>query len=343
MLPFGPLVLNRTGRVVGLDPGIAGVEVVSVSGLVAKAPDYYARMVEVPLYHPAVAGQMGGLEILPLCQGPVTVPHSVGFDIAFVNNIQSVLVAQGVPPGVVGIVAGTHRIDIQFLHYTDIPDHIRLRYHISFLRIHLVPVGSLDKDLLPVYQELGSLHLDSPESEIYGSAFEEVLLFINGELQRIQVGGFSTPERRLRDPAGKPHFQPGRDSLSGCNRESFLVENLVGHLGDTDADISLDGIRAIHISHDVDVLDPFLLPGIHEDIPGDPGEPPEILVLEIRTVAPTEYLQSNQVLAGLDIFRDVETCLQFAVFAVTDLLAVDPYPDIRSGGADIEADLLLEP
>ena len=48
----------------------------------------------------------------------------MSLDISLVNNIKSVFVAEVIPKGIVRIVASAHSIEVQLLHYEDIPLHI---------------------------------------------------------------------------------------------------------------------------------------------------------------------------------------------------------------------------
>lgn len=52
-------------------------------------------------------------------------------------------------------MTSTYGIDIVFLHDLDVLDHALRRYDVTSVRIHFVPVGSLEQDWLSVYQYLG--------------------------------------------------------------------------------------------------------------------------------------------------------------------------------------------
>ena len=93
----------------------------------------------------------------------------------------------------------------------------------------------------------------------------------------------------------------------------------------------------------MDIFDPSLFPGIDVYSAGDSRESPEILVLEVSSVAPAEDFKSDYVLAFLHRLGYVEAGLELAVLAVADLLSVHPNPDIGCRGADTEAYLLSDP
>ena len=121
---FSPFVLHGTGRVVALDPVVAGHEVVSVARLVAQAPYDYAWVVYVAIYHTLVTDQVGCLEVRPLGKRSIFVAHSVRLYVAFVNHIEAVLVAQVVPHRVIGVMAGAYGVDVELFHYADVAEHI---------------------------------------------------------------------------------------------------------------------------------------------------------------------------------------------------------------------------
>ena len=83
----GLLIVHGTRGVVGLDPLVAGYEVVSEAGLVAQAPDDDAGVVEVPLHHSLIPLEVGLSVSGILGQGLLTVTHAVGLYIGLVYHI----------------------------------------------------------------------------------------------------------------------------------------------------------------------------------------------------------------------------------------------------------------
>ena len=322
----GALVLHGTGRVIGLDPVVAGLEVGAVARLVAHAPDNDGGMVEVALHHPAVAGEvrLGEERILP--EGRGTVAHAVGLDIAFVHHIQAILVAQGDPARVVGIVAGADGVDVQFLHDADVPDHLGLGDDIAAGGAQLVPVGALDEDGLAVHQQLVAHDLHGPETELEGRVLRQSLIRGRLHAEGIEVRGLGAPEGGIPDRpliAGRPldrtDLAGSQDALAGRIQDFHL------HEGDTLGHFGLDLQAAVSAGGHVDVLDPLLLAGVDLHAAGDAGEAPEILVLQVGAVAPAEDLKGDKVLPRMDIFRQVEAGFELAVLAVAHHLAVHPH------------------
>ena len=97
---------------------------------------------------------MGFLIRKILSQSFILVTHSVTLYICFGSYVNSVLITEFVPTGIVRIMAGSDSVDIMFLHYFNVLDHTFHRYHISSVGIHFVAIGSLYENGLTVYEEL---------------------------------------------------------------------------------------------------------------------------------------------------------------------------------------------
>ena len=76
---------------------------------------------------------------------------------------------------------------------------------------------------------------------------------------------------------------------------------------------------------------------------GDTREAPEVLVLEIRPIAPSHHLHGNKVLSRLEIFRDIELGSHLAVLAVSHVLAVHPESQVTGGRTHVEIHILTLP
>ena len=71
--------------------------------------------------------------------------------------------------------------------------------------------------------------------------------------------------------------------------------------------------------------------GIEIDLAGDSCKAPEVLILEIRAVAPAHHLHGDEVAARLEVLRDVELSSDLSILGVTDIAAVDPYGEVAGG------------
>ena len=164
----GAFILHGTAGVFGLYPVIGGLEVGTVAGLVAKGPEDDAGMVEVTLHVALVTLQVGLAVVGALGQGFVSVAHAVRFEIGFGHHVESVFVTQGIPIRVVRIVAGTYGVDVEVLHHLYVLQHPLAGHHVAAVRIHLVTVGALEEDRLPVDQYLRVLQFDFAEAHFHG-------------------------------------------------------------------------------------------------------------------------------------------------------------------------------
>ena len=338
------LILDGTGRIEGLDPVVTGLEIRTGTGLVAHAPDNDGRMVEIATDHPAVTGHVGGGEERVLRQGFRPVAHAVGFDVSLIHHIQAILVAQGEPARIIGIVAGADGIDIQFLHDPDVPDHLGLGDHIAAGGAQFMPVHALDEDGLAVHFELVADDFHGTETEVDTRALGHSLLGGSLDLERVQAGGFGAPQGRIPDracildhPLGRLEAGFGEDLPSGG------IQDFQIHGSDAPSDFQGHFQAAVGPSGHMDILQALLLTGIDLHAAGDAGETPEILVLQIRAVAPAEDLEGDGILTGLDELRQVEAGFQLAVLAVADHLSVHPHADVGRGRTNHQADLLPDP
>ena len=81
---------------------------------------------------------------------------------------------------------------------------------------------------------------------------------------------------------------------------------------------------------------PAFVTGVEVAVAADARKPPEVLVFEERTVAPAVDAHHDQVVAARrQVTGDVEFGFEFAVFAVTRFVAVDPERHVRGGRADV--------
>lgn len=117
-------------------------------------PNDDRRMVDAALHVAFVALQMRfGVERI-LGQRLFAVTHAVRLDIGLGHDVESVLVAERVPAGVVGVVARAHGVDVVLLHDADVLQHAPLGDVIAVVGVHLMPVGALDQHRPAVDEQL---------------------------------------------------------------------------------------------------------------------------------------------------------------------------------------------
>ena len=80
------------------------------------------------------------------------------------NNIQSVFIAQLIPPRIIGIMARSNGIDVELLHDFNVLNHALKGHNIAAIGIHLVSIGTFDEHRLAINQQLPvfDFHLAEP-------------------------------------------------------------------------------------------------------------------------------------------------------------------------------------
>ena len=204
-------------------------------------------------------------------------------------------------------------------------------------------IRALDEDRLAVDKQQAVLYLHRPESEIDGGTFYNILFVGSRHFQCVEVRDLGAPEVRILDRSIQDSLPFYRSRLPIGHLIAFPVDD-----GDTDVphafcDLRVDREVPVHPGDDVHILDALPLAGIDIDPAGDSAEPPEVLVLKVRAIAPAEDLKGDEVLACLDVLGQVEAGLQLAVLAVADHPSVDPNADVGGRGADAQADLFSDP
>ena len=93
----------------------------------------------------------------------------------------------------------------------------------------------------------------------------------------------------------------------------------------------------------MDVLQALLFARIEVHAARNAAQAPEILVLQVRAVAPAENFQGDHVLPRSHVFGNIEAGLQLAVLAVSNHFAVNPHAYVRGGTADAQVHRLALP
>ena len=170
------LPLAGTALVLGLHPVVGGFEVRTVHGLVAQRPYDDGGVVEVRAHVVLVALHDLLCEQRLLGLGLRTVAEAVALLVGLGGHVDAVLVAQVVPHGIVGIVAGTYGVDVQALHDLDVLNHALAAHHVATVGIQLVAVGTLEEYGLAVHQQLGILDLHAAEAHLLRDDLHGLLL-----------------------------------------------------------------------------------------------------------------------------------------------------------------------
>ena len=134
-----------------------------------------------------VAGQRAG-----------TIHHAVSLKIGLGHQINTIFITQVIPAWVIGIVAGTDRIDIHLFHDSDILNHTLQRNHISAVGVHLMTVGTLYKDRLTIDQQLAVTYLHLTESHLLRNDLNHLSVrFLKCYEQGVKIRGLCCPFVRI--------------------------------------------------------------------------------------------------------------------------------------------------
>ena len=331
-----PFILHGAGLVEGLRPFVSLFEIETVAGLVAKAPDDDAGMVEVAADHTLHPYHMGGCKVVALCKRLLAVAHSVRLDVGLVDDIQAVAVAELVPEGVVGVVAGTYSVDIQLLHHAHVAQHLLSRHAVRPVRAHLVTVHALDEYGPAVDQQLRVLDFHAAETHVQAGGFDGFASGERAHAEGVEIGLLGAPEPRVFEdsvPAGAAVidlFRPANDAAVGRGEfiEHGVGTGLHGHV---------EVVFTFHIRVHAHVAKgSALCPEVQAHAAGYAAEAPEVLALKVSAVAPAHYLECDKIVTLAHEAGNVECGLQLAVFTIADALPVDPHAHIGRGAAYAE-------
>ena len=89
-----------------------------------------------------IALQMHQFEISALGERLLAITHAMRLKIGLCSDVKSILVAQIIPTGIVGIVTRADGIDVKLLHNLDILNHPRDGNNITAIGIQFVTVGT---------------------------------------------------------------------------------------------------------------------------------------------------------------------------------------------------------
>ena len=271
-----------------------------------------------------------------LGQRVLAIAHTVTLQIALGSKIDSVLIAEVIPAWIVGIVTGTYSVNVQLLHNLDILNHAVYTHDVATVGIQLVAVGTLNQYRLSVHQQLSALNLNVAEAHFLLDDLSGLSAFLNGNLEGVQIRCFSGPRLGVLYSC----LQSLGHQLSFCVVKLSLYRSLTSGQLHVDVQQALALLVVLLHKH---ILDVNLWCGIQIHLAGDTSKAPEVLILQIATVAPTHNLHSYQVLARLQIFGDIEFGSHLRVLAVAHVFSVHPHAQVAGSTTHIEVYLLPFP
>ena len=178
MAPESTLVLHWAALVLTLNPVVSVNEVLAVVGLVAQAPHNHRRMVVVHLHVVLVALQnlLGKYLLHNGCV--LSILEAVALLVGFSRDVETILVAEFVPYGVVGIVACSDGVDVQTLHYLDVLNHTLTSHNVATIWIYLMTIGTLNEYRLSVDEQLTVLDFNLAEAHLLRNHLYNVALAV---------------------------------------------------------------------------------------------------------------------------------------------------------------------
>ena len=323
--------VERTARLVD------NVERGALSGLVAPAPGEHAGVVAPVDHHVAAAVHVRLRPARRRGEALHAVAHAVAFHVRLGLHVEPVAVAEVVEVGVVRVVRGAHGVDVEALHQQHVAEHLLARHAAAVHGRGVVAVHALELHGAAVDpHRAGRAHLHLLEAELAGAD-----VVARRDDERVEVGILRAPEARVGDVqvqaavtrGERAHGRVGGVVEGGGGGRDGARPSRWGRFGRAGArpsqfNVEVDGGVAVVVDEvhgGVEIADLRLRRREEHHVAVDAGVAEEVLVLEVRAVAPAVDLHGEQVVAGTEVLRDVELVGRAAVLAVAHLLAVHPH------------------
>ncbi len=338
-----PLVMDKSRVVKRVQFPGHRVDHRTAERLVSARPDEDRRVVLVALVHGIHPVKQQRLPLLPVSRNhalqhmlTARSPRAVCFHIALVDQIQPVLVAELIQPGIIRIMARAYGVDIVALHRNDVLQHLLLVGNPAKTPAKLMPVGALEHDALSVYGHNAVVDRKPPEPDFLRDQLRDFpVRAVHRDRQLIQERLLRTPEpRRVDRHVHRLVFPLREHSLNLRDRCCTVREHqscpcrrhsrgFVHQPGQCNHQIR-PGILPVQIRADPDIADVCVRHRIQIDAPKDPRKPEEILILAPASARPLVHLHRQLVLASLQHVCQLKLRRREAVLAVADITAVAP-------------------
>ena len=86
--------------------------------------------------------QVSQFVVLTLGQRSFAITHTMTLEVRLSREVDAILVAEVIPTGIIGIVAGAYSIDIQILHDLDVLNHALHGDDIATIWVEFMTVGT---------------------------------------------------------------------------------------------------------------------------------------------------------------------------------------------------------
>ena len=230
-------ILNRTAGVKGLDSIIGSYKVFARSGLVAQAPDNNTGMVHVCVYHFHISGHMSSLPFLGMRERFLTIIILMALYVTLILQINAILVTEIIPVGIVAVMRCTHMVDVSPLHQHHLLQHLLSCDSMTYSRIGLMTVHTLQLHRLSVHVEIPArqseliltgrrvLYLNCSESEVSRCAIQETsFLILQLSHEHISVGSFCAPQSNTFQFLTRSYWLTFTFNFIGIKTDGVIVE-----------------------------------------------------------------------------------------------------------------------
>ena len=154
---------------------IAGFEISSCTGLVAQRPENDGRMVPVTPYHTLYAVNKSGFPALVIREQGI----GMAFNVRFVHHIDTVIVAQGIHPRIVGVMTGAEGVDVETLEHQYVLPHALQGNGFAEQGMNIMTIHAFEKygrmiDIYPIIPDF-----NFPESIFLSCRFKHIPIFVH--------------------------------------------------------------------------------------------------------------------------------------------------------------------
>ncbi|CAM4177334.1 hypothetical protein KIPE111705_43800 [Kibdelosporangium persicum] len=322
--------MHGPGPVAGTGPRSHGGEVAAGVSFVAERPHDDARVVLVPFDHAGHAVEVRRFppRVVAGVAFPADLGEAVGFQVAFVDHPQPVLVAQVEEGRVRRVVRGADGVDVVLFHQQYVGQRGFVRHSAAQGRVVFVPVDALQQDACAVDLELTVLNGHCAEADPHRHA-----LVVGGQVTVVQPGDFGCP--RLHDARVDRR-------VDRCPENAQLRYGKPCGSVHRDPDLALAG-GVVVVGAQPEVRNAAHRSGEQRDVAEDPGQPPHVLVLQVTPGRPLVYADREHIGAYTQHMRDVELDRQAASARDTQLNAVEPNAAARVDAVEPKDRGLREP
>ena len=315
------LVMDRT-IIELVSSGVHRADVAAVAALVAHRPHNDAGVVAL-LHHQALnAVDVGRLPCRVVGdQGDIAdILEAVALHIGLGDQHDAILVAQLVEARVIGIVRGTHRVDVVSLHELQVAAHTIEAHGAALVIVVIVAVDAMHLKVSAVEVDMIALNRHLGKTLAMRNVLADLVAVVDLKRQVIEEGVLGVPEVGI----GNAALGMAVDALTRSHHVLAIAERIhnagsaLGHRIERD----LSGVAlAVRAEPKVDQVRGGMLHKVH--IAEDARGPPHILVLDIAAIAVLQDLDRKQIVALDECVSHVELGRQARALGHADKLAVD--------------------